>query len=131
MAPFLDSNIIVYAYSTGAKAVRAQHFLGSDFIISTQVLNEFANVSRAKQKFEWAVISEAIGILVQTARDVIILTPSMSLDAITLAERYEVHVYDALIVAAALHAECDTLYSEDMHDGLVIERRLTIRNPFA
>lgn len=38
--------------------------------------------------------------------------------------------YDAMIVASALLAECDTLYSEDMQDGLLIEERLRIRNPF-
>jgi len=34
-----------------------------------------------------------------------------------------------MIVAAAQLAGCTTLYSEDMHDGLTIDR-LTIRNPF-
>jgi predicted nucleic acid-binding protein len=48
-----------------------------------------------------------------------------------LAERYGLSVYDAMIVSAALLSGCATLYSEDMHDGLVIERKLTIRNPFA
>jgi predicted nucleic acid-binding protein len=36
-----------------------------------------------------------------------------------------------MIVAAALLAGCDTLYTEDMHPGLVIENRLRIVNPFA
>ena len=40
-------------------------------------------------------------------------------------------VYDGLIVAAALGAGCDLLWSEDLHDGLVIEQRLRIVNPFA
>ena len=47
------------------------------------------------------------------------------------ARRYKIAFYDAAIVAAALLADCDTLWSEDMHDGLVIDGRLTIRNPFA
>jgi predicted nucleic acid-binding protein len=47
-----------------------------------------------------------------------------------LAERYQLGVYDGMIVAAALVAGCTTLYSEDMHDGLVIDQ-LTIRNPYA
>ena len=40
------------------------------------------------------------------------------------------NIYDAFIVASAVISECDTLYSEDMQDGMVIEGRLTIRNPF-
>ena len=50
--------------------------------------------------------------------------------ALLLAARYGYHIYDALIIAAALAGECSTLYSEDLQAGQVIERRLTIRNPF-
>jgi predicted nucleic acid-binding protein len=39
-------------------------------------------------------------------------------------------IYDGLIAAAALDAECNTLYSEDLQNGQVIEGRLTVRNPF-
>jgi predicted nucleic acid-binding protein len=49
---------------------------------------------------------------------------------IALAPRYSLSVYDGMIVAAAQLAGCTVLYSEDMHDGLVIDR-LTIRNPYA
>jgi predicted nucleic acid-binding protein len=49
---------------------------------------------------------------------------------LALAERYGISIYDAMIVAAALRADCDTLWSEDMHNGLVIENRLRILNPF-
>jgi predicted nucleic acid-binding protein len=47
-----------------------------------------------------------------------------------LAERYALSLYDAMIAAAALHANCGTLWSEDMQHGLVIERRLRVANPF-
>ncbi len=49
---------------------------------------------------------------------------------LALAERYGLSIYDAMIAASALHAECDTLWSEDMHDGMVIQERLRITNPF-
>ena len=47
-----------------------------------------------------------------------------------LAERYQFSVYDAMIVAAALLSGCTTLWSEDMHDGLLVEDQLRIVNPF-
>jgi predicted nucleic acid-binding protein len=50
--------------------------------------------------------------------------------AVQVAERYGFSIYDALIVAAALLAGSTILYLEDMQDGLVIDRQLTIRNPF-
>ncbi len=46
------------------------------------------------------------------------------------AERYGLSIHDAMIVASALQADCGTLWSEDMHDGLVIEDRLRIAHPF-
>ena len=49
---------------------------------------------------------------------------------LTLAERYNLSIYDAMIVASALLAGCDVLWSEDMQDGMAIENRLRIINPF-
>jgi predicted nucleic acid-binding protein len=48
-----------------------------------------------------------------------------------IAQGYGLSFYDAMIVASALRAGCSTLYSEDLQDGQVIEKQLTIRNPFA
>ena len=50
--------------------------------------------------------------------------------ALQLADRYSLSIHDGLIVAAALEAKCSVLWSEDMQHGLVVERVLTIRNPF-
>jgi predicted nucleic acid-binding protein len=47
-----------------------------------------------------------------------------------LAERYRLSVYDAMIASAALLAECDTLFSEDLQDGLLVNGRLRVVNPF-
>jgi predicted nucleic acid-binding protein len=49
--------------------------------------------------------------------------------ALEIAEQYGYHIYDALILAAALAAECDTLYAEDMQNGQRVGA-ITIRNPF-
>jgi predicted nucleic acid-binding protein len=58
------------------------------------------------------------------------LTVEVHASGLTLSERYGLSIYDAMIASAALHADCDTLWSEDMQDGLVIERRLRVANPF-
>jgi predicted nucleic acid-binding protein len=50
--------------------------------------------------------------------------------ALDIRERYSFPWYDSLIVATALEAGCDTLYSEDMQNGQEIEGRLRIINPF-
>jgi predicted nucleic acid-binding protein len=51
--------------------------------------------------------------------------------ALRIAQQYGYHIYDALVAAAALEANCEMLYTEDMQDGQVIDDQLTIRNPFA
>ena len=50
--------------------------------------------------------------------------------AVKIARTHGFHMYNALVVASALAADCETLYTEDLQDGQVIEERLTIRNPF-
>lgn len=50
---------------------------------------------------------------------------------LALQERYNFSVYDSMIVASALIAGCETLWSEDMHDGQLVEGQLRIRNPFS
>jgi predicted nucleic acid-binding protein len=50
--------------------------------------------------------------------------------ALAIAEKYGYNIYDALVVSSALEAGCKTLYSEDLQDGQIINRQLTIRNPF-
>ena len=50
--------------------------------------------------------------------------------ALKVRERYSFSWYDSLIVAAALEAGCDILYSEDMQNSQLIDGRLRIVNPF-
>ena len=47
-----------------------------------------------------------------------------------LAERFRSSIYDGFFVAAAVHAGCSILYTEDLQQGQVIDQ-LTIRNPFS
>jgi predicted nucleic acid-binding protein len=47
-----------------------------------------------------------------------------------LAERYGLSIYDSMIAASALDAGCDKLWSEDMQQGLKLDERLRIINPF-
>jgi len=38
--------------------------------------------------------------------------------------------WDAMIAAAALRADCDVLWSEDLQHGMTLDDRLRIVNPF-
>ena len=57
------------------------------------------------------------------------LDDNNTFDALTL-KQYNLSFYDALIISAAIDANCNILFSEDMQDGLQFEKKLTIRNPF-
>jgi predicted nucleic acid-binding protein len=127
---FIDTNVVIYLASEDTKkAERAEAVLAEAAVIGVQVLNETANVLRRKLGFSWSEIQEFLVPLRELA-DVVPLTQETHDRALELAERHGFAFYDALIVAAALEAGCERLWSEDMHDGLVVEGTLTIRNPF-
>jgi predicted nucleic acid-binding protein len=127
---FFDTNILVYlASGDRAKADRAEKVVAVGGAISVQVLNELANVARRKMRLSWtdthAFLSMIRGLLRVHA-----VTIETHETGLALAERHGFSTYDAVIVASALHAGCDTLWSEDMRDGMVIEESLRIANPF-
>ena len=128
-AEFADTNVILYLLDDGPKADRAEEVLGQGPRISVQVLNEALVNCRKKAGLSW---EDAGAFLagVQAICQVEDLTAETHLVGRALAEKYRMSVYDAMIVAAALIADCTTLWSEDMQDGLVVEDQLRIVNPF-
>jgi predicted nucleic acid-binding protein len=129
VSAFFDTNILVYAQETGEKAERARALFAAGGKLSVQVLNEFTSVARRKQGKDWREIADAVA----DALSLVDLPQALTLDlhnaARTIAENHGLSFYDALIVAAATEAGCETLYSENMQHGRVIGG-LTIRNPF-
>jgi len=69
--------------------------------------------------------------MLETTCRVEIVTPATMQRALDIAGRYGFSWFDRLVVAAALEAGCDTLYTEDMQHGQVIDGKLTVTNPFA
>lgn len=127
---FIDTNVLVYiAGKNPAKADRTEALLAAGGTISVQVLNEFASVARRKMDFSFTEIRDFLG----SVRRFVEVTPvNVETHAIgmELASRHNFSIYDSMIVAAALQAECDILHSEDMQHGRVIDGLLTISNPF-
>ena len=129
-AEFADTNVVLYLLDDGPKAERAEEILGQGPRISVQVLNEAMVNCRRKAGLSW----EDTGAFLEGIKS---LCPVEDLTIQThqvgraLAEKYQLSVYDAMIVAAALVAGCTTLWTEDMQDGLLIEDRLRLVNPFA
>jgi predicted nucleic acid-binding protein len=127
---FFDTNVLIYlASEDAAKADRAEAIIRGGGAISVQVLNELANVARRKMKMSWqdthAFLSLLRGLL-----NIHSLAVETHETGLALAERYNLAIYDAMIAASALDADCDTLWSEDMQHGMVIDGRLRIVDPF-
>jgi predicted nucleic acid-binding protein len=128
--PFFDTNVLLYLLSADAtKADRAESLLAEGGTISVQVLNEFASVALRKLEMSVAELREILE-PVRSVCQVEPVTEETHDRAMALVERYRFSLYDALLIAAALHAGCSRLYSEDLQHGQVIDRQLRIVNPF-
>ena len=128
---FIDTNIVIYALGPASTKtpLAAPLFAGAPSI-STQVLSEMANVASRRLALPVGEISKLLVTLESLCRVEIITTATLH-RALDIAGRYGFSWYDSLIVATALEAGCDMLYTEDLHNGQVIDGRLTVVNPFA
>jgi predicted nucleic acid-binding protein len=128
--PFLDTNVLIYAQQDDPRSERALMLLEAGGIASAQVLNEFVNVMRNKLRLPWPEIERALADVRDVLDPVVLpVTIETSMAAVCLARDHGLAFYDALIVAAAIEAGCDTLWSEDMQHGRTIGG-VTIRDPF-
>lgn len=128
--PFFDTNVLIYAaIANDRRGVAARELLESGGAIGVQQLNEFASVARRKLKKSWDEIAEKLTDIRILCPEPVPLTLEVHETALRIAKRYGYGFYDSAIIAAALQAGCDALYSEDLQDGQTIEG-VTIRNPF-
>lgn len=128
---FFDSNILVHAFTDGDRSAIAQQLLQAGGVVGVQSLNELATVMQRKDRRKWSEIDHAITLVREQCLAIVALDDALQRDGLRLAQRYRLSVYDGMIVAAALAADCDILYSEDIHNGLIVDGTLRIVNPFA
>jgi predicted nucleic acid-binding protein len=133
---FFDTNVVYYAKLDKdlSKQKIASKLLDDSIknhraYISVQVIEEFINNAEKKAKKGIDDISPTVNELIDTSK-VVSLTPELAKDAIRISKRYQFSIWDSFIAAAALYAECSTLYTEDLQDGQVIDGVLTVHNPF-
>jgi predicted nucleic acid-binding protein len=128
---FFDTSVLLYLLSADAdKADRVEGLLERSGVVSVQVLNEFTAVATRKLGMSFAEVREILD-TVRTVCTTYPLTADHHDRGIEIAERYRFSFYDSVIVASALSARCKTLYSEDLQHRQIIEKHLTVINPFA
>jgi predicted nucleic acid-binding protein len=127
---FFDTNVLIYAFAADdSRSVRAEELLAEGGVIGVQVLNEFTNVSRRKLGWSWQQIDAALLVVAQLLGAARSLTAAVHARAVELARNHNLSFYDALIVAAAADAGCQTLCTEDLQHGRKFGA-VTVDNPF-
>jgi predicted nucleic acid-binding protein len=132
---FLDSNVWLYTLLTSAQAdprsVLANALIGNCTrpVVSTQVIRE-VSVNLLKKS---ALTEDRHRLLIAdwyASCEVIEEHQHQFIQASYLREKLSISYWDSLIVAAALCAGCEVLYTEDLQHGQVIEGQVRVVNPF-
>lgn len=131
---FVDSNLWLYAFvcrpGEESKHIKARELIEKPvrYIVSEQVIAEVsANLLRKA-----GIADDHLMLLVESFYGRYqVVTPGLDLHrrAHGLRGKYSLSFWDSLILAAALEAGCNTLYTEDMQHGLVVEGQLSVLNP--
>jgi predicted nucleic acid-binding protein len=127
----LDTNILIYLHESNSlnKYNIALDLVLEKPIISGQVVSEYINVLKRVFKIPKSDLIAKIIFWLQDCQ----ITPielSTLQKSKQLMDKYDFQIFDSLIVASALEAGCETLYSEDMQHSLRVENQLQILNPF-
>ena len=126
----LDTNILVYAFEAGPRRARCIELLGSEPIVSVQVLNEYANAVRRKYRRGWEEIAGDLEMIREAVARIDPITDEANRTALRLVSRYKLAWFDSVLLAVALSGGAQILYSEDMQHDLVIDGGLRIVDPF-
>lgn len=117
---FIDTNIIVYANDSrnSEKQDKAIHLVkklmvGGNGVISSQVLQEYANVALTRLKQQQDIVLRQLTLL--ESLETVLLEPALIRRAVEIRAAYKIAFWDACIISAAEYAKCDAIYSEDMN----------------
>ncbi len=128
---FFDTSVLIYVVTKSDwRSQIAAGRLRAGGVISTQVLNEFVNVSRKNMQQDWGAIKQDLEDIRRLCDPVLPVTLATHEEGLRIAQSYGYRIYDSLMIASAIESGCSTLLSEDMQDGQNIGS-LTIQNPFA
>ncbi len=129
---FVDTNIWVYAHLEDENDPRCERawVLVNDLarpVISPQVLAEYYSVMLRNGRDDGWIQGNLEDMLAHC-----VLQPlgrAVVARALAIRTRYGFSYWDCQIVAAALEAGCDTLFTEDLQAGQLIEGTLSVVDP--
>ena len=119
---FIDTNILIYANDSRdrdkqQKAIQiiSDLMLTGNGVISTQVMQEYANVALKKLNQDQSVVLRQLVLL--ESFEVIMVSPILIRKGIELKTVYNIGYWDSIIISAAESAKCKTIFSEDFNTG--------------
>ena len=130
---FLDTNIIIYLYSEDESDKRdaSCKFVNSaDCITSIQVMNEASNIWFKKYNLSKVEIIKYLDEIELLCNEIMPVQRKTINQAIDIKDRYGYSLYDCLMLASAIEANCSMILTEDMKNGQIINGTLKIANPF-
>jgi predicted nucleic acid-binding protein len=134
VASFIDSNILIYAEAMDeprkqglALTLLKRLKLDEHGVLSTQVLQEYCNVALRKLGLQVDHVRHQLKSHEQF--EVVQITPAIILSALDLHQTRSLSFIDAMMLQAAITSGCDTLYSEGMNAGEIVNG-VKIVNPF-
>jgi predicted nucleic acid-binding protein len=126
----LDTNILIYNHlEDESKWNITNKLLSLRPVISTQVISEYLNVMKRSFRMEKVDLMDLCALWMKKCviHPVDVATVEV---ARRLIKRYDFQIFDSIIIAAAIEAGCEVLYSEDMQHNMMVEKQLRIINPF-
>lgn len=119
---FVDTNVLVYyvdrrdpAKREKARSIVVEAVRNGGFAITYQSLNEFANVALKKLQ----MTSAEVAVFLRMFKRMTLVAPQLSWTerAMSVRDRYDLQLYDSLLLVAAEDAGCDEFLSEDLNEG--------------
>ncbi|MGB7761252.1 MAG: PIN domain-containing protein [Bryobacteraceae bacterium] len=132
---FLDTNVLVCAYDRvdRSKQRAAQKLVAAALngaaSISVQVLAELSVT--LLHKASPPLRPEQVAVILDAIASIPLVTPDREMvrRAVEAREKFGIHFYDGMIVAAAERAGCARIWSEDLNPGQVYFG-IPVTNPF-
>lgn len=123
---FFDTNIFVYADDARepikqkiAREILREAIRHREAIVSSQVVLEFAaNLIRVLGRNP---TESAERIRMFESMHCVSVTPKIAIRGLDLMKTHSISVWDSTIIAAALEAGCETLYSEDFSSAMKLD----------
>lgn len=127
----VDTNILVYLHESTPtfKSEISEIIVRKLPILSSQVISEYFNVLNRLLRAPKLILIDHCLTLTEGCT-VIGMDHQLVLKARQLVVRYDFQIFDAIVVASALRAGCNVLYSEDFQHHMLVEDQLTIINPY-